>query len=262
VLPDSVGSFAHPRLVVGCGKDGQIFLLDRDNLGHFNAAGDTQVVKKLPIYDSQTGQPYFFGCPAFFDNKLYFQCVRQSLKAFAITNATLSPAPVSQTADVVTFRGAIPSVSANGSSNGIVWQLTPAPVLGVQMLVAYDAQDLSKKLYDSYLSTLAGAPDQFSFVKFAVPAIANGKVYAGGTAELAVFGLRNIIWSTTRNAAANTVHIVFSGPDGMSNVLQFSTDLVNWTDLGPGTATGNGRFAYDDPVGGGGSSRFYRVHSQ
>jgi hypothetical protein len=261
VLPDSVGSFAHPRLLIGCGKDGQIFLLDRDNLGHFNPAGDTQVVQKLPVYATQTGQPYFFGCPAFFNDRVYFQCVGQALRAFAVTNGTLSSTPVSQTIDTVTFRGAIPSISANVNSNGIVWQLTPAPALGVQTLRAYNADNLSQKLYDSYLATLAGAPDRFGFVKFAVPTVANGKVYAGGTAELAVFGLRNYIWSSSRDTAANTIHIVFSGPDGMNNVLQSSPDLVTWTDLGPGTPTGDGKFSYDDPIGGGGTARFYRVHS-
>ena len=261
VLPDSVGSFAHPRLLIGCGKDGQIFLLDRDNLGHFNAAGDTQIVQELPVYATQTGQPYFFGCPAFFNDRVYFQCVGQALRAFAVTNGTLSSTPVSQTTDIVTFRGAIPSISANVNSNGIAWQLTPAPALGVQTLRAYNADNLSQKLYDSYLATLAGAPDRFGFVKFAVPTVANGKVYAGGTAELAVFGLRNFIWSTSRDTAANTIHIVFSGPDGMNNVLQSSPDLVTWTDLGPGTPTADGKLSYDDPIGGGGTARFYRVHS-
>jgi hypothetical protein len=261
VLPDSVGSFAHPRLLVGCGKDGQIFLLDRDNLGHFNSAGDTQVVQKMPVYSTQTGQPYFFGCPAFFNDQLYFQCVGQSLRAFAITNGTLSPTPISQSSDIVTFRGAIPCVSANSSCNGVVWQLTPAPQLGVQALHAYAADDLSHKLYDSYLSALAGLPDRVGFVKFAVPTIANGKVYVGGTAELAVFGLRNYIWSTSRNVAANSLHIVYSGPDGMNNILQSSVDLVTWTDLGPGTPTGDGKFSYDDPIGAN-SAKFYRVHSQ
>jgi hypothetical protein len=161
----------------------------------------------------------------------------------------------------VTFRGAIPCVSANTSSNGVVWQLTPAPQLGVEALHAYAADDLSHKLYDSYLSALAGLPDRVGFVKFAVPTIANGKVYVGGTAEMAVFGLRNYIWSTSRNVAANSLHIVYSGPDGMNNILQSSADLVSWTDLGPGTPTGDGKFSYDDPIGAN-SAKFYRVHSQ
>ena len=45
LLPDFSG--AHPHIMIGCGKDGAVYVLDRDNLGHFNSSGDTQIIQVL-----------------------------------------------------------------------------------------------------------------------------------------------------------------------------------------------------------------------
>ena len=259
VLPDAVGSAQHPHLVVGCGKEGKVYLLDRDNLGHFNSAGDTQIIQTVNL-PGATGSELVFGLPAFFNGRIYYQGVDLPLKAFAISNALINPTPVSQSADTVTFRGATPSISAHGATNGIAWELAPTPTLGVTGLRAYNAENLAQKIYDSYTSWLAGAPDRISFVKFVVPTIANGKVYVGTTSALAVFGLRTRIWSITRNSG--TVQVVFSGPSDRSNILQASPDLVTWTDLGPGTATGSGTFSYSESLGLNTPTRFYRLKPQ
>src|SRR5207253_5182122 len=68
VLPDSVGSAAHPHLLIGAGKDGRVYLLDRDNLGHFNSANDNQVVQWTPR-NTVVGS---FGAPAYFNNTIYY----------------------------------------------------------------------------------------------------------------------------------------------------------------------------------------------
>jgi len=257
VLPDSVGTAAHPHLLVGAGKQGKIYLLDRDNMGHFNSTND-QVLQEVAL-GASSGETEF-GLPAFFNGRLYFQPAGLALEAFAFSNGLLSTTPVSQSAErEIGFRGATPSVSANGSSNGIVWQLLPTTLSGISMLRAYNADDLSQKLYDSLASTQAGASDRITFVKFVVPTIANGKVYAGTTNSVAVFGLRTMIWSATHDLASGSIRIVFSGPSGMPNTLQASEDLVNWTDLGPGTPTGTGTFTYTEAISTGTQTRYYRV---
>jgi len=257
VLPDSVGSAAHPHLVVGASKEGKIYLLDRDSMGHFNANQD-QVVQEVSV-GPHLGETVF-GAPAYFNGRLYFQGVGLPLEAFAFSNGLLSTTPVSQSLDrELGFRGATPSISANGTSNGIVWELLPTTVYGVSSLHAYNADDLSQKLYDSLASLQAGAPDRITFVKFVVPTIANGKVYTGTSNSVAVFGLRTMIWSVTNDVSSGTIRLIFSGPTGMPNILQASEDLMHWTDLGPGTPTGTGTFSYSEAIATANRARFYRV---
>jgi len=258
VLPDSVGSLAHPHLLVGACKLGKLYLVDRDNMGHFNAANDNQIVQSFPLYSSQPGPPHFFGLPAFFNNRLYVQGVGEPLKAYAFVNGQLNTTPVSQSTETLGFRGATPSISANGANNGIVWQLVPGPTANPS-LRAYDANNLSPRLYDSYFNFQAGLPEQITLVKFNVPTIANGKVFLGTLQSLAVFGLRTYFWSATRGASPGSVKLVFSGPTGSTIVLQESTNLVQWSDLATFNNLQTGQITYTDSIPPTESTRFYRL---
>src|SRR5438477_9208277 len=101
-----------------------------------------------------------FGMPAFFNNRLYFQTAGTFLRAFAISNAQINPTPLSQSAEAdSSSRGANPSISANGQTNAIVWQLESAAP-GISTLRAYNGENLAQKLYDSYTSMAANSPDQ------------------------------------------------------------------------------------------------------
>ena len=210
------------------------------------------------MWTLQPYTPHFFGLPAFFNNRLYVQGLGEYLKAYAFTNGTLNMNPITQSTETFGYRGATPSISANGTNNGVVWQLTPNAYANPSFR-AYDAENLSHKLYDSWLSSQAGLPDVISFVKFIAPTIANGKVYLGGLGELSVFGLRTIFKSVTRNPATGNIHLVYAGPLGITITVQSSSDLVTWTDLGTGTALGNGLFTFDDSSAGVTGARFYRV---
>ena len=253
LLPDSAGSQAHPHLLVGCSKLGRMYLIDRDEMGHFNPLNNGQIVQEVVFYSLRPSSPHFFGAPAFFNNRIYVQGVGEFLKAFAISNGVINPAPVSQNSDIVSVRGATPSISANGTNSGIVWEMVVNPGLR-----AYNAENLSQKLYDSFVNTQAGMPDSIpSYVKFEIPTVANGKVYVSSGDSLTVFGLRSIIKSITR-MPAGTVRIVFTAPVGIPTSVQVSPDLVNWTNLGPGTPTGNGIFSFEVSLEEG-ASRFFRV---
>jgi hypothetical protein len=205
------------------------------------------------MFSLQTGPPHYFGVPAYFNNRLYVQGVGEKLKAYPFSGGLLgAPAP-GQASDVIGFRGSTPSISANGTTNGIVWLVAPRDTVEPS-LRAYNAEDLSQKLYDSYLNTLRGFPDQMNYVKFVVPTVANGRVYVGTIDSLAVFGLRSMFRSIKR-VGAMQVQVDYIGPP--STMVQISGDLVHWTDLGPGTSTGTGSFSLTDNPGTG--ARFYRL---
>ncbi len=175
-LTDSGGTTRH--LSVGAGKDALIYVVDRDAMGKFNASTDQ-------IYQEISGQlgGGVFSMPAFFNGTVYYGAVGDALKAFPVANAKLASAPSSQSTHQFGFPGTTPSVSANGSANGIVWAIENSGA----MLFAYDAADLTKELYDS--NQAAGNRDHFSGNKFITPVVVNGKVYVGTPTSVAVFGL-------------------------------------------------------------------------
>ncbi|MDB6037501.1 MAG: hypothetical protein JWM99_1342, partial [Verrucomicrobiales bacterium] len=186
VLPDSVGSASHPHLLIGSGKEGRIYLLNRDNLGHFRSGSDSQIVQSTPP-NTVVGS---FGAPAYFNNTIYYLGgYGDHLKAFRIANGALTPTPISQaTGGNYGFPGSSPSISANGTNNAIVWVLqNDAFANGPGILHAFNATNLAKELYNT---SQAGARDRLgNAVKFTVPTIANGKVYVGAQYQVSAFGL-------------------------------------------------------------------------
>jgi hypothetical protein len=175
-VSDSGGNTRH--LAVGAGKDSIIYVVDRDAMGKFNAGTDQ-------IYQEISGQlgGGVFSMPAFFNNTVYYGAVGDALKAFPVTTARLAAAPSSQSTHHFGYPGTTPSVSANGTTNGIVWAIENSGAV----LYAYDATDLTKELYNS--NQAAGNRDHFSGNKFITPMIVNAKVYVGTQTTVAVFGL-------------------------------------------------------------------------
>ena len=179
LLPDVQGAGGVTKhLSVGAGKDSIIYVADRDNMGKFNASTDR-------IYQEISGQlgGAVFSMPAYFNNTVYYGAVGDALKAFPVTSARLAAAPSSQSTHHFGYPGTTPSVSANGTSKGIVWAIENSGAV----LFAYDATDLTKELYNS--NQAANNRDYFSGNKFITPMIVNGKVYVGTQTSVAVFGL-------------------------------------------------------------------------
>ncbi|HUJ96006.1 MAG TPA: immunoglobulin domain-containing protein [Terriglobales bacterium] len=180
VLPDVTdnGNQVH-HLAVGAGKDANIYIVNRDSMGKFNSSSNN-------IYQQLSGQiGGVWSMPAYFNNAVYYGAVGDRVKAFTISNAKLSSTPTSQTSNSYGYPGATPSISANGTANGIVWIVensSPAT------LHAFDATNLATELYNS--NQASGGRDQFgNGNKFMTPTIVDGKVFVGTPNGVAVFGL-------------------------------------------------------------------------
>jgi hypothetical protein len=179
LLPDLVdGNGTTRHLAVGSGKDAIIYVVDRDNMGKFNSTADN-------IYQQINGQiGGVWSKPSYFNNTVYYGAVGDHLKAFPITSAKLAGVPATQSSTSFAYPGTTPSISANGTSNAIVWAVENG---STGVLHAYNATNLTSELYNS--NQAANNRDQFSDNKYVTPVVANGKVYVGTPNSVVVFGL-------------------------------------------------------------------------
>lgn len=183
LLPEQPGN--HPHLLVQAGKGGTLYLVDRDNMGHFcsGCTSDTNIVQELVNGVGATT------VPAYWNKTVYARGDGQVLNAFPLSNGLLGPA-LHQTTD--TYSGRV-VVSADGDKNGIVWTLdtdaadpfNPGPAI----LNAYDAIDLSL-LYSSAANQTRDNPG--NAIAFSTPIEADGRVYVGAVGQLSVFGLYTV----------------------------------------------------------------------
>ena len=203
-VTDASGAVRH--LGVGAGKDANIYMFDRDNLGKFNPKDNSNLYQELPgaLSDGE------FGMPAWFNGTVYFGAVGDSIRAFSVTNARLSSTPTSNTLNTFGYPGATPSISANGVSNAILWA---AENSDPAVLHAYDATDLGRELYNS--NQAPGGRDHFGTGnKFITPTVADGKVFVGTTNSVGVFGLLNAQTgiATSINLSVSPVSAVVGTP--------------------------------------------------
>ena len=254
LLPDQAG--AHPHLLIGSGKEGRIYVIDRDNMGQFNAGFDN-VVQSVSLGHGT------FSSPAYFDNKIYYHAQGDVLKAYSVTNGVLSAAPIAQGTANYAYPGATPSVSSNGTANGIVWDVQYTTTHAV--LRAYNPTTLA----ELYTSNQNIARDQLGAgVKFITPMIADGHVFVGTDGALAIFGL--LTPPTTPPAAPSNLVATALGPsqvqlnwvDNADNESGFkierSTDNTNFAEIAVASAGSN---SYVDATANASTTYYYRVRA-
>jgi hypothetical protein len=187
LLPDQTdanGKVHH--LIVGAGKDKNIYLADRDNLGKFNPATNPF---DSNIYQQLTGvmAGLVYSSPAYFNGVVYYAADEDFLKAFPVMNAQLATSPSSVSPTQFQHPGPTPTISANGAQNGIVWALD-SNLTSPGVLHAYDPANLGHEFYNS--NQAVNGRDSFgNGNKFITPVIVNGKAYVGTQNGVAVFGL-------------------------------------------------------------------------
>jgi hypothetical protein len=187
LLPDQGG--LNPRLIVGAGKTGTVYLVNRDNMGHYNPSNDNQIVQSLvSAFPRGTPEPGNDSSPAYFNGVVYFSPISDTIQAFSITNGLLSTAPISRSSTVFAYPGGGMAISANGGSNGILWAVQRPTDSTPGVLRAYDATNLASELYNS---SQAGSLDTLDVAaKFNCPIVVNGKVFITSRSQLTVYGLR------------------------------------------------------------------------
>jgi Bacterial Ig-like domain (group 3) len=195
LLPDLPVGSPHQHLLVQMGKEGKIYLVDRDGMGKFCSTCnsiDTNIVQEIP------GATFgIWGAPSYWNGSVYWGCGADDggppdhLKAFSFNangSGKLSTSPTSQSAHAFSFATAAPVISANGNTNGIAWLVDDTKSATHQVLYAYDATNLATMLYNSNQAAnsrdVPGAP-----VKFTAPIIVNGKVYLGSQGSVSAYGL-------------------------------------------------------------------------
>ena len=212
LLPDLPQGSPHQQLLVQQGKEGTIFLVDRNDMGQFCSSCvnvDTQIVQEIP--GASQG---IWGSPSYWNGNLYWGSGNDNgnpdfLRAFSFNangSGMLSTSPTSQTSQSFTLGTAAPIVSANGNTNGIVWLIDNSN--GNQTLYAYDATNLANMFYNS--NQAANGRDALRGpVKFIAPIVANGKVFLGSQGSVSAFGSlsQGHLTTTTLTSSLNPSYV-------------------------------------------------------
>jgi hypothetical protein len=185
IMPNNDSSTPHEY--IGGGKDGRIFVINRDNMGQFQ--DPDQVIQTVQTGVNQHDN--IFSTPAFWNGFLYYHCQDDVLRIYSwdVNTGLLSTSPISIGNVTYGTHGATSSISADGTTNGIAWEIetTNQPTGGVAILHAYNAMLADQELYNS---NQAGDRDTAgAAVKFATPTVADGHVFVGTGTELDVYGL-------------------------------------------------------------------------
>jgi hypothetical protein len=183
VLPPMTDASGKTRnLAIGAGKDSNIYVVDRTNMGKFNSQNDSAIYQEI---DGVLGGGVW-STSAYFNGSVYYGAVNNHLMQFTFSQAKLSTSPTSKSAATFPYPGSTPSVSANGTGNAIVWAIERSG--SNDILHAFAATNLATELYNT--SQAGNGRDQFGQAShFGTPMIVNGKVYVGTTNSVAVFGL-------------------------------------------------------------------------
>jgi len=215
IPPDQAGP--NPHILVQVGKQGRIYVVNRDKMTSDGSHFCTNCTTDPEIIGTVNGNGGLWAIPAYWNGTVYFGGTADFLKAYSLSSGMLSASPTSQAATSTNYPGSTPAISANGTSNGIVWVVdssgysTQIPAV----LRAYDATDVANLLYDSNLT--GGRDTLGASIKFVAPVVANGKVYVGTRTEVDVFGLLSDLpmaaaptFSVPAGSYATSVDVVLS----------------------------------------------------
>ena len=203
------------NLVVGGGKEGVMYLLDRNNMGHFRSGNNGQILQSFQASSAgrMNGAPVYWNSPTY-GPAIYHWAAGDPLKVFRLVGGLFqTPAGAQGTALAPGgMPGGMLSLSANGSAGGHRHSVGGAlagrrcqPHTAAGILRAYDASNVTRELWNSQQNATRDALGNFS--KFSPPTVANGKVFVPSLSnKLVVYGLIG-------PSASNAVPVVNAGAD-------------------------------------------------
>jgi hypothetical protein len=232
--PFALSSGGNLNALAQIGKSGDIYILNRADLGGFNAGGDqiTQSVQTPEGGGDHWGYGVW-GSPAYWNQRLYVGGTRPGTKsallAFTITNGSLSASATSQSTYLFGYPGPTPTISANGATNGIVWVLDDSAYnVGADVLLAYDATNLANLLYSSNTNPTRDNPG--TAISYTHPVVANGKVYVGADNLLSIYGLLGTtpttaapVFGTPAESFSGTLSVAITDATGNAQIY-YTTD--------------------------------------
>jgi hypothetical protein len=174
-----------PHLVLGGGKAGTLYLLNRDTLGHFNSTDNSQIVQSFSL-----GNNGIYSTPLFWQNTLYATADGTPLSAYPFSPVTdqFQTSPSSVSNQTFGYPGTTPALSAAGTTNAVLWAFRRTSATTPGVLHAYDPANIKTEFWNS-AQAVGGRDQPGNAVRFFSLTVANGKVYVGTQTELDVYGL-------------------------------------------------------------------------
>ena len=188
-LMPTFSSSTFPHVMIGAGKEGRIYVVNRDNMGHFDSACDCQIIQSIPNavgvnVANKSDLQRNYSTPPYWNGNVYFGGANDHIRRFHLSTTTskLTTSPSDVSGTTYGFPGTNPIISANGNGSGILWAVEKT----ANVLHAYDALHITTELYNTAQNSTRDALG--SSVKFAPPLVINGKVYVGTHDHLVVYG--------------------------------------------------------------------------
>jgi hypothetical protein len=228
--------------LVQSGKDGNLYLLNRDNLGKFHSGNNSQIYQELP--GALPGGVW--SSAGYFNGSIYYGSQGAQIRQFRFNAQAKLIGLTSLTNTIFGYPGATPTISSNGNTNGVVWAYENNSNTGQAILHAYDARNLAVELFNS--GNIGDA------VKFAVPTVCNSRVFIGTSNSVAVFGFQkpgsgvdkdfnndefgDLVWENDANGQRA---IWFMRNGALQGTRNLPTVATEWHIAGVGDFQGNGQ---------------------
>jgi hypothetical protein len=164
VLPNGTGGRSHPNLLLASAKSGTLYVINRNNMGHFHPRSD-KIEQEIPGAVTSS-----YDTPAYFLGTVYYAGVGDDLKSFAWVNGKL--VQTGQAPNALPYPGASPVISSDGAQNGLVWLLSSS-----KQLIAYSALNLTSELWSANLP---------GYSRFSIPDVTDDGYVALGAGNVFV----------------------------------------------------------------------------